>query len=129
MIHTSSSTHWPIVSSLLFEYTYSYYSWLFDYIALFLDFFVFEGFFNQVTTLPLCASYVDPFQDIIPAVLLTSGKSAADTSGDAVRQGDKQVELSRGFKGSWRHFQVPNMVVLMYGIVPMCALFISLLLR
>ena len=43
--------------------------------------------------------------------------------------GGKQVELSRRFRGSWRHFQVPNMVVLMYGIVPICALFISLLLR
>ena len=70
-----------IFNSLI--WTYSYYSWLCDYIGLFLDFFVLKGFSIRSPRFP----YVDPFQDIIPAVLLTSGKSAADTSGDAVRQG------------------------------------------
>lgn len=55
--------------------------------GLFLDFFCFEGVFQSGHDVsPLL---FHPFQDIIPAVLLTSGKSAADTSGDAVRLGGK----------------------------------------
>lgn len=62
---------------------------------MFLDFFVLKGFSIRSRRFP----YVDPFQDIIPAVLLTSGKSAADTSGDAVRQGGETSGIFQRIQG------------------------------